>query len=104
MPEIIEIFQCSPTNNSTSWVSEILNFVAVNYIIFTTYCDEDYDIKIEWSFTSDFINIIDIDSQSIIGGNSNSLRLPIKAKYARFTVENIAATPNRLCTQGFFFE
>ena len=104
MPEIIEIYQYSPINNTTSWESEILNIVSARYITFTVFCSENYDITVEWSISEDFVNIIDTDNKSVTGGESGSLQIPVKAKYIRFRVDNIASTPNILCTQGFFWE
>jgi hypothetical protein len=103
MPEIIELYQYSPNNNTTSWVSEDINVSSANNITFTVFCDQDCDISIEWSITSDFGDIVDTDTATLTGGNSESLQFLIKARYARFKVENIAATPNILVTQGFFW-
>ena len=104
MGEIIELFQYSPTNNTTSWTSEVLNMIAAKYITFTVYCSENFDLTVEWAITSDFINIIDTETTSVNGGFAEILQLPIKAQYIRFKINNIAATPNILATQGFFFE
>lgn len=103
MPEVNELYNYDPVNNTTSWESEIINMVSANNVTFTTYCDQDYDILIEWSITSDFGDIIDTDSTSVTGGNSESLQLLTKTRYARFKIQNIASTPNILVSQGFFW-
>jgi hypothetical protein len=75
------------------------------YITFTAFCSEDYDVTVEWGITKDFINdIIDTETKNYSGGDASVQHLPIKAQYIRLKVENIAATPNILTTQGFFYE
>jgi len=103
MPEIVDINQYIPVNNSTSWKSEILNMDSSKYITFTAFSDADYDIKIEYCVDKLFINIIDTDIFSNLGGDMYSQKFPIKTKYMRLSVENIAVTPNILCTSAFFW-
>ena len=104
MGEIIELYQDEQNNTETSWESEILNLVSAKYVTFTGYCSQDFDITLEWATTQDFNNIIDIDTTSALANNSKSLQIPVKAKYIKFKIENIASQPNRLITQGFFWK
>lgn len=98
MPEDLSLY-----NNSIdviNWTSQIIDVVSSKYLTFTAYSDQNYDITVEWSISSDFVNIIDTDICSVIG--RETLQLPVKAKYIRIQVD-ISSTPNVFYSNGFFF-
>lgn len=101
MPELISIYQNNPSNVSTMWESKPTSVSSANYLSFTVYCDQDYTLLIEWCVDEQF-TLFDIDSVVVLAGTKYTLRSPVKAKYARFKVDNIGSTPNHLITQGFF--
>ena len=103
MPENIDIYQYSPVNNTTSWTSEITDVSSSRYVTFTAYCSENYDVKIEYSIESTMTDIIDTDIFNNTGSVMFTQKIPVKTQYMRFTIENIASTPNILCTSGFFW-
>lgn len=99
MPEDLSLYNNSI--NVVNWTGEIIDVVSSKYLTFTAYSDQNYDITVEWSISSDFLNIIDVDVCSVVG-TRETLHLPVKAKYTRIQVD-VSSTPNVFYSNGFFF-
>jgi hypothetical protein len=102
MPELIEAYINDPVYPDPTYVTEWFNISSSQSLVFTAYCDQDFDMVIDWAVDSQY-QIIDTDVKSQLGSDTGEFFIPVKTRFARFSVINIAASPSILRVQGFFF-
>lgn len=102
MPELLEVFNNDPNFGSTSYVSEWINCSNSQYVVWTVYNDQNFDMEVRYA-VDDQYQVIRTDTKSIIGGQTGEIFADVISRFVQFVVVNIAATPNNLKTQGYFF-
>ncbi|MHA2039582.1 MAG: hypothetical protein ACW98X_24440 [Promethearchaeota archaeon] len=102
MPELTEAFINLTDYPDPTYVTEWFNVSSSQNIVFTAFSDQNFDMVVEWSVDNQH-QIIDTDVKNIVGGSTGEFFLPIKSRFARLSVINIASNPAVLRVQAFFF-
>lgn len=102
MPELIGAYQREIANITTFWNSEWFNISSSKYLVFTVFCNRDFEMGIRWSVDDNLV-VIDTDLEILTAMTMNTIQIPVKTRFAQLFVQNIASTPNNLQTQAFFF-
>jgi hypothetical protein len=102
MPELIEVFNNEDAYTSTSWVSEWIDVASTNNLVFTTYCDQNYEVGVRWAVDNNYF-VINEKIISVLANESYELFEPVTARFVQFFIQNIASTPAELRSQGFFY-
>ena len=73
----------------------------VNALKYTIFSSVDCEFGFRWSVDNQ-LQVISTDTYQLIGGNEESVLVPITARYVQIFVNNIASNPCDLKTQVFF--
>lgn len=87
----------------TSYVSEWFNVSGFTDFSFIAFCSVNCDQVIEYAVDRNY-EIIETETYSLTGGISNDVVKPVRTRYVRFSVKNIASNPCTLQTQAFYNE
>ena len=83
MPEIREVFQNSPNFNSSSFETQFIFLADISSLKFTVFCSENCDFGFRWAVDNQ-LQVIDTDTFSLTGGNTQEILQPITSRYCQF--------------------
>lgn len=102
MSEIREVYINNPTYPNITYITEWLNVSSSVSLTFTIFEDNNCDIVLDWAIDNNY-NIINTETTALIGGNSTTIYTPVKNRFVRLSVINIAVQPSVLEVQGFHY-
>lgn len=98
--EIENIFFSDANYNVNNYYSEWVNMAQLQYIRFTSFCNQVHDKGIEWAIDTNY-NVIEDDTTAGLN-NYDYREYPVKGRYGRLYIRNIAALPCNIELQAFY--
>lgn len=102
MSEIREVYVNNPIYPNNSYISEWLNVSSSLSLTFTIFEDNNCDVVLDWATDNNY-NIINTETTALVGGNSLTIYTPVKNRFVRLSILNIAIQPSVLELQGFHY-
>ena len=98
--EITEVYYTDNNYGINNYYSKWLDMRAISSIRLTTIVNQVHSIGAQWSVDNNY-NIIDTNETIGLTGY-NSIQYPVRARYCRLFVRNIAVTPCSITLQAFY--
>lgn len=103
MPELLAFTLIDSAYTLPSTDFEFVFFGDSGSLTLTVACSENCTFGFRWACDNQLI-VIDTDTYTLVGGVTQSVTVPIVARWVQVFVENIANSPASICNQVFFFD
>jgi hypothetical protein len=104
MPIINQVYNYEEDYDGDDWESPLIDVSNGASVQFIVYSSVNCTMSLNWTTNIDTQEIIYEDVETVLGGTSNIIQVPIRTKYVIFKVINFASNPVDLFnSSGFFF-
>ena len=101
MPELLELYQNDPSYASNEFISNWYYVADTTFLTYTHSCSKNHTYGFEWTIDVEH-EIFHTDNYDGDADTYYTQTVPLKGRFVRFYVKNIASTPSELKTQVFF--